>query len=58
MFIKKGGKLLDCHPITDIIPGDIVVLKSSKGDIKAKKIIITVGKMPNIFNICMFALVQ
>ncbi|XP_065897172.1 peroxisomal sarcosine oxidase-like isoform X2 [Dysidea avara] len=43
VFIKKGGKLLDCHPITDIIPGDIVVLKSSKGDIKAKKIIITVG---------------
>ena len=44
MFIKRGGKLLDCHPITEIVPGDVAVLKSSKGDIKAKKIILTVGK--------------
>jgi len=44
VFIKRGGKLLDCHPITEIVPGDVAVLRSSKGDIKAKKIILTVGK--------------
>ncbi|XP_065897170.1 peroxisomal sarcosine oxidase-like [Dysidea avara] len=44
VFIKNGGKLLDCHPITEIVPGDVVVLKSSsKQDIRAKNIVVTVG---------------
>jgi len=38
-----GGNILDGHPVTGIIPGDVVTVKSSKGNIKAKKILITVG---------------
>lgn len=43
VFIKNGGKFLDNHPVTGVVPGDVVTVKSSKGDIKAKKILITVG---------------
>ncbi|XP_065897175.1 peroxisomal sarcosine oxidase-like isoform X2 [Dysidea avara] len=44
VFIKSGGKLLDCYPITEVVPGNIVVLKSStKEVIRAKKVVITVG---------------
>ena len=46
MFIKKGGKLLDCHQISEIVPGSTVVLKSSsKNNIRAKSIVVTVGKL-------------
>ena len=44
MFTKNGGELLDCHPVTSIIPGNVVTVKSSKGDVKAKKVIVTVGE--------------
>ena len=44
MFIKNGGEFHDCHSVTGIVPGDVVIVKSNKGDIKAKKIVITVGK--------------
>ena len=43
MFIKNGGEFLDSYPVTSIVPGDVVTVKSNKGDIKAKKVLITVG---------------
>ena len=44
MFTKNGGEFLDCHPVTGIVPGDVVTVQSSRGDIMAKKVLITVGK--------------
>ena len=44
VFVKNGGKFLDCHLITGIEPGNVVTVKSNRGDIKAKKVIITVGE--------------
>ena len=44
MFTKTGGEFFDCHPVTGIEPGDVVTVKSNKGDIKAKKVLITVGE--------------
>ena len=46
MFIKNGGKFVDCYPVTGIVPGDVVTVKSNRGDIKAKKVVITVGMYP------------
>ena len=43
MFVRNGGKFLDCHPVTGIVPGDVVTVQSNRGDVKAKKIVITVG---------------
>ena len=44
MFTKNGGKFLDCHPVTGIVPGDVVTVQSSRGDVMAKKVLTTVGK--------------
>ena len=44
MFTKNGGEFLDCHPVTGIVPGDVVTVQSSRGDVMAKKVIVAAGK--------------
>ena len=44
MFTKNGGEFLDCHPVTGIVPGVVVTVQSSRGDVMAKKVIVSAGK--------------
>ncbi|XP_060077607.1 peroxisomal sarcosine oxidase-like [Ylistrum balloti] len=42
-FIKHGGALCDNESLVDIIPGDIVTVKTSKGRYKSRNLVLTVG---------------
>ena len=42
-FVKGGGMIKDYHKVTEIIPGDIVTVKTNKGSFEARKVIITAG---------------
>ena len=41
--MESGGILKDYHKVTDIIPGDVVTVRTTSGDFKAKRVIITAG---------------
>ena len=41
--MKQGGILWDNCPVTDIVPGEPVKVVTSKGDVFAKQVVITVG---------------
>ena len=43
VFVKNGGTFKDSEIVTNILPGDIVTIQTSKGAYKAKSIIITAG---------------
>ena len=43
LFVSSGGFLLDNEKIDEIIPGDIIQIKTTKQVIKAKNLIITAG---------------
>ena len=38
-----GGKLLDRHEVTEIIPGDIVTVVTNRGLFKANNVVIAAG---------------
>ena len=42
-FVKGGGTIKDYHKVTEIIPGDMVTVKTNKGSFEARKVIITAG---------------
>ena len=42
-FVKGGGVIKDYHKVTEIIPGDMVTVKTNKGSFEARKVIITAG---------------
>ena len=41
--MSAGGELQDEHPVTEIVPGDVITIKTTKGDFKTKKLVITAG---------------
>ena len=41
--MSGGGEFKDEHPVTEIIPGEVVVVKTSKGTFRTKKLVITAG---------------
>ncbi|XP_065055235.1 peroxisomal sarcosine oxidase-like [Rhopilema esculentum] len=43
LFVSTGGSLLDNEKVHEIIPGDIIQIKTTKRVIKAKNLIITAG---------------
>ena len=43
LFVSAGGELRDEHPVTEIVPGDVITIKTTKGDFKTKKLVITAG---------------
>ena len=42
-FVKFGGVLRDNEKVTDIVPGEIVHVKTNKALYKTRKIILTPG---------------
>ena len=43
LFVSAGGELRDEHPVTEIVPGDVITIKTTKGDFRTKKLVITAG---------------
>jgi glycine/D-amino acid oxidase-like deaminating enzyme len=43
LFLSAGGLLLDEHPVTEIIPGQEVTVRTTKATFRTKKLIITAG---------------
>lgn len=43
MFLSAGGVLLDEHPVTEIIPGEVVTIRTPKATFRTKKLVITAG---------------
>ena len=43
MFVSAGGVLLDENPVTEIIPGRIITLRTPKGTFRTEKLVITAG---------------
>ena len=41
--MRGGGMLLDNHCVTDIVPGDRVIVRTNKGDFISRKVVITAG---------------
>ncbi len=41
--MRGGGVLLDNHCVTDIVPGDRVIVRTNKGDFISRKVVITAG---------------
>ena len=43
MFLSAGGMFLDEHPVTEIVPGQVITIRTSKGSFRTKKLVITAG---------------
>lgn len=43
MFLSAGGMFLDEHPVTEIIPGQVITIRTTKGSFRTKKLVITAG---------------
>ena len=43
LFVEAGGVLKDEHPVTEIIPGETVTVRTSKGSFQTRRLVITVG---------------
>lgn len=43
MFQCAGGVLLDEHPVTEIIPGDVITIRTTKATFRTRKLVITAG---------------
>ena len=43
LFMEAGGVLKDEHPVTEIIPGETVTVRTSKGSFQTRRLVITVG---------------
>ena len=43
LFVAAGGELLDEHKVTEIVPGQVVTVRTAKGSFRTKKLVITVG---------------
>ena len=41
--MKGGGVIKDYHKVTDIVPGEVVTVKTNKGTFKGRKVVITAG---------------
>ena len=47
MFISAGGKFKEEHQVTDIVPGEMVTVKTNKGSFSTKRLVITAGPWTN-----------
>lgn len=43
MFVSAGGVFLDEHPVTEIIPGQVITIRTAKGTFRTRKLVITAG---------------
>lgn len=43
MFISAGGVFLDENPVTQVIPGQVITIRTAKGTFRTKKLVITAG---------------
>ena len=43
MFLSAGGMFLDEHPVTEIVPGQVITIRTTKGSFRTKKLVITAG---------------
>ena len=43
LFKSKGGKLLDNHRVTSIVPGSVVKVVTNEGNFEARQVVITAG---------------
>ena len=43
LFVKGGGVIKDYHEVTDIVPGEVVTVKTNKGTFGGRKVVITAG---------------
>lgn len=42
-FVKNGGTLRDNEPVVDVLPGDIVTVKTNNGSYRGRNLVLTVG---------------
>ena len=43
MFVSGGGVFLEEHPVTEIVPGQVVTIRTTKGTFRTRKLVITAG---------------
>ena len=43
MFVSAGGMFLDEHPVTGIVPGQVITIRTAKGNFRTNKLVITAG---------------
>lgn len=43
MFVSAGGVLLDEHPVIEIVPGQVVSIRTTKATFRTRKLVITAG---------------
>lgn len=42
-FVRNGGELHDGEPVVGVVPGDIITVKTDKGQYKTRAVVLTVG---------------
>ena len=42
-FVAAGGELRDEHAVTEIVPGQVITVRTDKGSFRTKKLVVTVG---------------
>jgi sarcosine oxidase/L-pipecolate oxidase len=47
LFIKYGGHLVDGVRVIDVIPGDVVTLRTERGDYRGRNVVLTAGSWTN-----------
>ena len=43
LFVSAGGVFLDEHPVTGIIPGQVITIRTAKGNFRTRKLVVTAG---------------
>ena len=43
MFVSAGGVFLDEHPVTQILPGPVITIRTSRGTFRTRRLVITAG---------------
>lgn len=43
MFVSSGGTFIDENPVTEIVPGQVITLRTTKGTFRTRKLVITAG---------------
>ena len=46
--MQNGGRIIDNEKVIKIVPGEVITLKTTKREVKAKKIALTPGRCNNI----------
>ena len=47
MYLKYGGRILDCEAVTHIEPGAVVSVYTKDGHYRARSLVLTVGSWIN-----------